>query len=501
MEFDRNIRCFMEKAVLKEDKVNRFLNESKLITAMIFLMAAGFVVLNFIRIFDNSFWGDEAYSINLTRMGFGDMIKQVGIDVQAPFFYVLLKIFIMVLGNHGYVYHLVSFSAYLLLVCFLLFVVRKEYGNIATALMLIFSTLTTNSLIYMTEIRMYQWGCVLVFLSFYYSVRIMKSDDLKNWIIFSAVSLMAAYSQTYCLIAVAFLYAAIICIALFRKEYWKKCGDDVSIAQGKKFRMRTVAICAVAVAAYLPWLFVLFYQVGHAAEGWWQTQIPTVMELFVNHFDHGWMVVVLIMVVGAFVATIITSGTRSHREEMGTVIIGAISVLGTALVGLGMCYFIRPMFLDKYFYPLAGISYFLFAYMISKVRFGGIPAVIVAGLFLIIGAKNYKVEFSNARYIDAGTNAFIENLNFDSDTVVYANSDHYHWAILPCYYPDADIRNAEGAEFDFDGADGKDVYLVWTTEVGSKENMTFDERGETLNLVYTGNIGNHLPLWVYKAVK
>lgn len=467
----------------KTDKINDFLNNNRIITVLIYIMAAGLLALNFIRIFDNTFWGDEAYSINLTRMGFSSMIGQIAYDVQAPFFYLVLRVCGAVFGGVGAAYHMASFLAYMLMMAFIVFPVRKEYGNIVTAVMVVFTSLSMNSLIYMTELRPYEWGCALVFISYFYGLRIInKEAKTSDWVLFSVVSLMAAYTHTYCLIAVAFMYVGIILLALFGKR------DEM-----RKIRIRTAVICIVAVIVYLPWLMVLFSQFGAAKGDWWQRDIPSVRDLFVYHFDFTWMAIIVLFAIVAFLISSVGG------EAIRTLLLGLAPIIGTAAVGLGICYFVRPMFLDKYFFPLAGISWFLLGYMFSKIRLGGAPAVLVVAFFVLAGAKNYRTEFSNARYIDAGNTAFLENVKLDENCVVYANSDHYHWAILPCYYPAADVRNAEGAKFDFEGVDGKDIYLVWSTEIGPAEETAFAELGKSLTQVYTGNIGNHLTVYVYKA--
>lgn len=40
-----------------------------------------FFLMHFIRIFDNSFWGDEGFTIRLAKMGFVDMVSATAKDV------------------------------------------------------------------------------------------------------------------------------------------------------------------------------------------------------------------------------------------------------------------------------------------------------------------------------------------------------------------------------------------------------------------------------------
>ncbi len=50
---------------LKEDKLNIGIYAYSIVLAL----------MNFIRIFDNSFWGDEGYSIMLAKMSVSDMVE------------------------------------------------------------------------------------------------------------------------------------------------------------------------------------------------------------------------------------------------------------------------------------------------------------------------------------------------------------------------------------------------------------------------------------------
>ena len=76
--------------------------------------------MHFIRIFDNSFWGDESYTIQLVKMNFFRMCFTTAKDVHPPLYYFFTQILYFILGDHGYTYHLsavIPYGILLLLAC------------------------------------------------------------------------------------------------------------------------------------------------------------------------------------------------------------------------------------------------------------------------------------------------------------------------------------------------------------------------------------------------
>lgn len=75
-------------------------------TKLFYLYVFVLFVMNFIRIFDNSFWADEGYSISLAKMSIADMINATANDVHPPLHYFLIQLMYHIFGNKGFAYHL-----------------------------------------------------------------------------------------------------------------------------------------------------------------------------------------------------------------------------------------------------------------------------------------------------------------------------------------------------------------------------------------------------------
>ena len=86
--------------------------------------------MHFIRIFDNSFWGDESYTIQLVKMNFFRMCFTTAKDVHPPLYYFFTQILYHIFGNHGYTYHLSALIPYGIILVLACTVVRKWFGMI-----------------------------------------------------------------------------------------------------------------------------------------------------------------------------------------------------------------------------------------------------------------------------------------------------------------------------------------------------------------------------------
>ena len=82
-------------------------------------------LLHFIRIFDNSFWADEGFSIRLAQMSISEMIAKTSTDVHPPLFYLLAQLLYHIFGNHGFTYHLSALLPYGILLILSCTVIKK----------------------------------------------------------------------------------------------------------------------------------------------------------------------------------------------------------------------------------------------------------------------------------------------------------------------------------------------------------------------------------------
>ena len=68
---------------------------------LLYLYALVLFAMHFVRIFDNSFWGDEGFSIGLAQMNVFEMLQVTAADNHPPLYYLFTQLLYHLLGNHG----------------------------------------------------------------------------------------------------------------------------------------------------------------------------------------------------------------------------------------------------------------------------------------------------------------------------------------------------------------------------------------------------------------
>lgn len=105
------------------------------------------------------------------------------------------------------------------------------------------------------EVRMYAWAMFFVTATAVYALEIYRKPDIKrNWLIFTVMSVCAAYTHYFALAAVCFIYMFFLFCAIYRKRTLIK---------------PFVFACIFDILVYLPWIPVFIKQIGQVREGFW----------------------------------------------------------------------------------------------------------------------------------------------------------------------------------------------------------------------------------------
>ena len=243
---------------------------------LLYLYALVLFAMHFVRIFDNSFWGDEGFSIGLAQMNVFEMLQVTAADNHPPLYYLFTQLLYHLLGNHGYVYHLSALIPYGLILILACTVIFRQFGLIPAVVVSTFASLTDTAIMFNVEARMYSLGAFFVLAAYLALHNILHSGKTSDWIIFSVASLCAAYTHYYALISVAFFYLALLSLLPQDKSSFKKI---------------LITYCA-AVVVYLPWLLVLLPTFKRAAADWWSTFIPSPINCIGFFFNPSWTVLI-----------------------------------------------------------------------------------------------------------------------------------------------------------------------------------------------------------------
>lgn len=378
--------------------------------------------LNYWRIYDNTFWVDETWSIRLARMTLPDMVKKTATDMHPPLFYMLAMALNRLLGDNGPAYHLSALIPYMGILFLACTEVRREFGLGPAFLLVSVMSLMPEPLYYNVEVRMYSLGAFLVLTAYLALHRILTRNRLPEWVIFSLSSLGAAYTHYYALISVAFFYLILVIPSL----------------RDRKFQRRTAITWAAAVAGYLPWLGVLLKSLVSTAGEWWLQEIPKPSECLRYFFESWYLTGLFVLTVAVYL--FVSARRRKQAEEEKPlissdtlwVLAGLASLAGTAAVGLALSYAVRPFFVIRYLYPLTPVVFLILGFCLSKLdRSKLLCFVLTAGIVVWIWPTYLHIR-DDYKYQDMCTKEFLEIVQPGDNAVFYMEgmADFYY------YFPD-----------------------------------------------------------------
>ena len=400
--------------------------------------------LNFIRIFDNNFWGDEAFTTYIVKLKFQDMLATTAADVHPPLYYIFVMAAYHLFGNHGWVYHVVSLIPYAIVIVFSMTAIWKKFGKETAVILITIAGLSGNAITYNVEARMYSWGALFVLLSFYFFICILKEQSIFNYSLFVVFSLAAAYTHYYCVVSVAFFY-----VVLMLMVFWKK-------ADLKK----VLAAYVVTIVGYLPWFFTLWDTFMSRKNNFWIPFAPHVGDCFAfvfsSQFSGPVLVWLLIMAVVVFMYELRILRIEKTEEEnysvtlhfdhiqySDTVVVfasGIFSVVGTIAVGIGVSKLISPLFLTRYIYPVSIVAWLMVGILISRTKGRKVWCVVLMVYMLCTFLPSYKATYKSDKYENEklqSTLAATSEINESS--VIITDISHVSWTIGNYYYPDTPI--------------------------------------------------------------
>ena len=159
---------------------------------------------------------------------------------------------------------------------------RKDFGGKVGFLFSFLILFMPVNLVYASEIRMYTWAMLFVFVTALYGYRIYKSGiSNKNWMIFSIFSLASAYTHYYSLVAVGLINIALFIYFLVNNI--KQRNYEVKYIKYSENLKKSIISAIVQILLYLPWLVVLLGQFMGVSNGFW-IGAPNFLEMFEFQF-------------------------------------------------------------------------------------------------------------------------------------------------------------------------------------------------------------------------
>lgn len=457
-----------------------------LVKALVIAYGVFLGLLHFVRIFDQNFWGDEAFSIRLSKLNFISMIQATAEDVHPPLYYAILQVFCRIFGYGGEVFHLASLLPFLIAIVLTLKVVWKEFGTEAAVIMLTLMTLTENALTYNVEVRMYSWAALFIYVSFLAMYRILMHNEKKAYVVFSVFTLLAAYTHYFALLSVAFFYLFLIGWALWKR---KECFKRVAI------------VCVMAVVVYMPWFIVLLRTMARTKDEFWMSFIPYIKDcvayIFAGKWGLVWFAIMCLMLGFAL------WHQRKNIRNMAWLLSGLFAVLGTIVAGNLISRFFKPIFIVRYMYPVTIVAWLLLAVAVSYCKYKKVYTAVITIALLVIGLPMYKQQVQAESLDNQKLLYTLEQTAGaqEEGSVLLTNLSYIKWTVAEHYYPNTecvminDWQELSGLEAD------KQYFLVTNPKLGEDVQTLIESYGYTCNLIVEDGSMGTISAVVYKLEK
>lgn len=376
----------------------------------------GIIVLGVILItacaFHNNIWFDEAYSVAISRHSFIDIWKIGGNDVHPILYYWLIKI-VSIISEEIVALRIFSVIPIAILGILGYTHIRKDFGEKTG---LIFSSLTyflPTMAVYASEIRMYSWAILSVSILAIYSLRIIKEDKLKNWIILFLASIFSIYIHYYGLMA-----AGLINLFLLIYLIKQKRKDSV---------IKILILGAIQLIAYIPWLIYLMKQMKNVSGGFWIgfTFPDTLVELlsfqFFGNLNKNFAFALSIIVYAYLIYIFVRE--KKKKTDLKPAILAVSIYFSVIIAAIVMTAILRTSIVYyRYLFVITGLYIFAISFLLSKVE--NTNTLIVAGIILLSLSlvSGYKLAQNNYGKSNLTQVAYL-NDNIKKDDIILFVTD------------------------------------------------------------------------------
>lgn len=417
------------------------LNRMHLRTWQMWLFAAVCMGVHIFRSFDNNFWGDEAFTIKIVQMSVPDLIRATAGDVHPPLYYLIVKGFCTVLGNHPVVYHFASVFPYIAGLILAITVISRLWGKAAGVLFIAASSIFHNCIVYNVEVRMYSWCAFFALAAVISLYAIIRSQSICAYVGFTLGCLGMGYTHYYGLLGAGILYVCLLFVTIGKKGKWK----------------RSIASAVIMTAAYLPWLLPMAGAVGRSDTA--GSKIYNVsMEECIDYLYEGVGNHLYLFLSITLTAVILLKGTgilRIHPtreggdrlsihkpcglDGMSSWLLCMLALTsGTILTGTAVSAVATNVLLGRYLYPISLCSLLVLSVVIPR---AGVPKTFIA-IFLcvmIVLELPYCIRRTISDYRDDRNiqrTLAATSTQMDNNAVILSQNGHLEWTINGYYYPD-----------------------------------------------------------------
>lgn len=293
----------------------RYIAVSRATNRTFFLILLLALIAFSLRVFQlekQSFWYDEAFSVYLSRFDLATITARTAADIQPPFYYYLLNVWMTLTGSSEFAVRFLSLFFGVLTIS-LMFVTARRLFNSTTALFAaLIATISALYLWYSQEARMYTLITFLGLLSSYALLRALSpaagGSGLKSergwWLVFIIANIAAVYTHYFAFTLLAFQFLYALYLILVRRSRLASARSTI------------LAFLAIFIA-FLPWVPFMLNRLGEDAS-YFRGDLKldeairhilisfsvgeSVLENVAQYIALGWLVVLAIVLVAYLLA-------------------------------------------------------------------------------------------------------------------------------------------------------------------------------------------------------
>jgi uncharacterized membrane protein len=258
---------------------------------MLGIVAAAGALLRFTpALFQRDYWYDEAFTGILLKAPWGEMNQMIFDDVHPPLYYWLAK-----LWAAPFLYSpagIRSFSLVLgvAIVFSIFWIGMKMFNKKAGLLAAVFVAFSPFAIEYSQEARMYSLFGLLMLWSVWFFYQALKTNNLRNWIIWGLLSGLAFYTHYLSLFFFLMFYAAFVYYRIADKKINLNTKTDEKL--GILHKMREVLIggkgfwigTGIIFVFFASWIKIFIGHISKGNLGWINpsqlSDIPKTLQIF-----------------------------------------------------------------------------------------------------------------------------------------------------------------------------------------------------------------------------
>lgn len=318
---------------------------------------------------------EEYFTLTLVNFPIADIITMTGSDINPPLYYLLLKAVSKFTGDM-FMMKLISIIPYAILLIVSAVKLREDYGWFTAGLFAFAIAAAGGFFTSFIALRPYSWALLFVVLSFIFLRDIIVKNDKVSWILFTACSVLSAYTYYFAGITSICLYLILLAYVLNENR--------------DSLKMWGISLAALVIC-YVPWILPLANLLNSIHNSFW-VPAPTADVIIQSLAYFAYSGDTLLSIVAILIVAAITFlYLQTKDKEQNYVLSGIGAFILTLIIGIIISFAFKPVLLARCMLPAAGLVWLSVSIMLSKledrtflISFALIALILISGIGFII---------------------------------------------------------------------------------------------------------------------